>query len=99
MLFRSVDFLPGGFSLLILPRSEWRFVDSLRLILPDVFLKGHPVLLNIDLKLKFVVIRKVIFELMPSLIILLELSDQLIDVDLVLPKLIILIVFPLDHHQ
>lgn len=35
---------------------------------------------------------------MPSLIILLKLSDQLVKVDLVLPKFVILVVFSLNHH-
>lgn len=89
----------GKIWLFLLPCPQRWFINTLCLILPYVPLKCHSVLLHIDLKLKLVIFWKVGLILMPTLIILLEVSNKLINVNFILPKLKILIIFPLDHGK
>lgn len=79
--------------------SQRRFVDPFGLIFPNMFLKDHSILLNVNLEVKFIILWKSTLDLMSDLVVFLEFRHQIIDLDMILPDIIIFIVLPLHHSK
>lgn len=89
----------GRFNTFFLSAPKGRLIDSFGLILPNISFKRHAILLDIDLKFQLIILRKIRFEFKPHLILILELTDEIINSHLKFTQTVVLVVLPLDHSK